>query len=881
MDYLDFDLLIEPSGEFYRTRAWSEQAGEAAADFKLPFSADEIQDFSSIVGRQREEKQSTAPTEMQAIKAFGSRLFEAVFRDKVRDCLLRSLHDADIKKGGLRLRIRLNDTPALASLPWEYLYNTSLNCFFSHSIETPIVRYLELPVRIQPLAVEPPLKVLVIISCPLDQPALAVEQEWKKLNETLGELVNAGKVTAERLENPSLTKLHEQLHRKQYHIIHFIGHGSFDENTKEGSLILENEDGQSQYVDCHRLGTLLHDHRTSLRLALLNACESARGARTDIFAGIAQSLVQQGIPAVIAMQSKITDMAAITLTQNFYNSLSRGLPVDAALAQTRRAIYLEGNDIEWGTPVLYMRTPDGKIFDIEQPNKPDIPKRARIFISYKRKADLDQKVALQIYQALSQQHEVFIDQSMVVGTHWVERIMMELHQADFLITLLSAQAIHSEMLKEEIATAHHLGKAQNGRPVILPVRLAYREPFQYPLNEYLDHINWAIWENEQDTPRLIDELKKAIAGGALSISEQSAKVKVLRSVPEQVVPPPFSQAQPPRLEMPGGAMDPQSIFYIERAVDRVALESISQEERGETITIKAPRQMGKSSLLIRSILAARLAGKRVAFLDFQFFDKLILHNAENFYRQFCAAITKELKIPDRVDELWNADLGNNMNCSQYLEYVLNEVNGPLVLAMDEADSLLGAGFCSDFFGMLRGWHNKRALDPLLRKLSLALVISTEPFQLIDNPNQSPFNVGLVIELADFVPEQVATLNRLHGSPLNSSQLQQLIRLLNGHPYLVRRALYLLASNHLSPTEFFSLASDDRGPFGDHLRHHLFRLHGKNDLVQGLQQIIQKHSCKDELICYRLQAAGLARKEGNTVLPRCQLYADYFRERLHG
>jgi len=76
--------------------------------------------------------------------------------------------------------------------------------------------------------------------------------------------------------------------------------------------------------------------------------------------------VQQGIPAVIAMQFEVTDEAAITFAYDFYGALADGYPVDAAIAEARKAIYAQGNDIEWGTPVLYMRSPDGRLFDIEQ-----------------------------------------------------------------------------------------------------------------------------------------------------------------------------------------------------------------------------------------------------------------------------------------------------------------------------------------------------------------------------------------------------------------------------------------------------------------------------------------------------------------------------------
>src|ERR1041385_2012036 len=108
------------------------------------------------------------------------------------------------------------------------------------------------------------------------------------------------------------------------------------------------------------------------------------------------------------------------------------------------------------------------------------PGQAQIFISYKRNSDPDERIALRVFEALRHQHGVFIDQTMLVGTRWAERIETELRRSDFLITFLSENSVTSEMVQGEIETAHRLSKEQSGRPRILPVRLAYREPFSYP-----------------------------------------------------------------------------------------------------------------------------------------------------------------------------------------------------------------------------------------------------------------------------------------------------------------------------------------------------------------------------------------------------------------
>jgi hypothetical protein len=183
--------------------------------------------------------------------------------------------------------------------------------------------------------------------------------------------------------------------------------------------------------------------------------------------------------------------------------------------------------------------------------------------------------------------------------------------------------------------------------------------------------------------------------------------------------------------------------------------------------------------------------------------------------------------------------------------------------------------------MLRSWHNNRATTPIWKRLDLVLVTSTEPYQLIENLNQSPFNVGQVIELHDFSVAQVAALVMRHGVQLGEAQMQQLMELLGGHPYLVRRSLYLLASGQLSIEQLFATATEDRGPFGDHLRYHLFRMNDKPDLIAGMLQVIRRQTCQDERVFFRLRGAGLVRRQRQTVVPRCGLYAAYFQEYLHG
>lgn len=202
-----------------------------------------------------------------------------------------------------------------------------------------------------------------MISSPDDYAQLDVEHDWARVHDALAPLRQAGRVRLERLEAATLTSLRQRLRRDDWHVFHYIGHGGFDPHAQDGVLVLQDQTGRARLVSGQDLGVLLHDH-DPLRLVVLNACEGARSDPTDPFAGTAQSLIQQGIPAVVAMQFEITDPAAITFAHELYGAIADSYPLDAAVAEARKAIWANGNQVEWATPVLYLRAPDGRIFHL-------------------------------------------------------------------------------------------------------------------------------------------------------------------------------------------------------------------------------------------------------------------------------------------------------------------------------------------------------------------------------------------------------------------------------------------------------------------------------------------------------------------------------------
>ena len=365
LEYLDFDLRFCKHGDDYRAEIVGAPAGTAQHAFHLPFQEHELENYLLKIGQRRSGMRKTESQENRAAREFGNKLFETVFQEEVHNAFRNSVEAARASDKGLRIRLHLGETPELADLPWEYLYRPQRREFLALSTETPIVRYFDLPEMIKPLAVTPPLRVLVMLSNPSDVDCLDVEKEWQKLKAAVGYLEERKLLIVERMEHATLSELQRRLRREEYHIFHFVGHGSFDPTAEESVLALEDEDGRKRLVSGPELSIYLRDER-ALRLVLLNACEGARASRTDPFSGAAQSLVLKGIPAVIAMQFEVSDEAAIAMASGFYAALADDYPVDAALTEARKSVFAAGCAVEWGTPVLYLRAPDGRIFDVNR-----------------------------------------------------------------------------------------------------------------------------------------------------------------------------------------------------------------------------------------------------------------------------------------------------------------------------------------------------------------------------------------------------------------------------------------------------------------------------------------------------------------------------------
>jgi len=334
-------------------------------------------------------------------------------------------------------------------------------------------------------------------------------------------------------------------------------------------------------------------------------------------------------------------------------------------------------------------------------------------------------------------------------------------------------------------------------------------------------------------------------------------------------------------ELPEGPVDLASTFYVERPpIESRCYETIVQA--GALIRVKAPRQMGKTSLVDRILVQASKQKCQTVRLNLLQAEGAKLLDLNHFLRWFCACVSQKLRLPSRLEDYWDQDRGSIVNCTIYFqEHLLEQLDSPLVLALDEVDRVFQSPeVAQGFFPMLRSWYEEARITDLWEKLRLIVVHSTEDYGVLDI-NQSPFNVGLPVELTEFTPEQVSDLAQRYQLKWSHTQILSLMAMVGGHPYLVRLALYHIACEDVTLEQLLQDAPTDAGIYQEHLRRHLRTLKENPNLRAALRQVVSTSEPVrlETLQAYQLYSMGLIKRQGDCVRSRSSLYQHYFRERL--
>ena len=327
---------------------------------------------------------------------------------------------------------------------------------------------------------------------------------------------------------------------------------------------------------------------------------------------------------------------------------------------------------------------------------------------------------------------------------------------------------------------------------------------------------------------------------------------------------------------------PPDPLYIERSpVEAECFREITRS--GALIIIKAPRRAGKSALMSRIINHAATQQYRAINLSFRAADDENLLSKETFLKWFCSSISNALRLQNKVSESWQSYLSHRQNCTEYLEeHVLSQLDQPLVLGLDDIYRLFGhLEIATEFFSLLRLWYETSKNPSVWQKLRLVLAVSSEVDNIPLPHNQSPFNVGLTTELPEFSFQQVQELVRRYQLQWSTAEVEQLMSIVDGHPYLLREALRRIASGELTLEDFCQTAPTEEGIYRDHLHKHWQALEQDLDLQMALRQVLigdlpgELTTKQQSQLCNM----GLGELRGNSVIPLCNLYRIYFRNRL--
>ncbi|MBF2075807.1 MAG: AAA-like domain-containing protein [Synechococcales cyanobacterium C42_A2020_086] len=341
----------------------------------------------------------------------------------------------------------------------------------------------------------------------------------------------------------------------------------------------------------------------------------------------------------------------------------------------------------------------------------------------------------------------------------------------------------------------------------------------------------------------------------------------------------------PGLEFPSGPLALDSPLYIPRPpIEELALAEIQQP--GAALRIRAPKKMGKSSLLTRLLAQITQHGYRTIYIDFQEAEENLFSSLHRLLRWFCLNVSRQLELSPRLDDYWDEGIGSKVSCKVYFDaYVLRQIDAPIVLALNEVNRIFEySPIARDFLSMLRFWHEQTKQDSSWRKLRLVVAHSTEAYAPL-TLNQSPFNVGLTLSLPPFTLAQVQMLAQRYELDWATGEagIQRLLPLLNmvgGHPYLVNLAFYYLRRGEMTLEQLLQEAPTPTGIYSSYLREYLAMLREHFLLATALQQVVTSDGVHlDAIAAYKLESMGLIHLDRTLAKPSCDLYRLYFSKQL--
>lgn len=464
--------------------------------------------------------------------------------------------------------------------------------------------------------------------------------------------------------------------------------------------------------------------------------------------------------------------------------------------------------------------------------------------------DIPQSVGSDLESALNRDgHVASRDLPDASGIAWAQEMEARIRAADAVVAIVAKGSAESELLQYQLEIAED-ERRKRGRPHVIPVWLNEGDSDADSLVALHRNLRQAFWRGSEDTGKVVEEVRAVLTDGQ-------------------------AESDPEMLESAGGAVPGESKFYVRRQADGEFENALDRHE--SIVLVKGPRQIGKTSLIGRGLRIVDEKGWRYAHTDFQKLSSRQLESDTSFYRVIASTLARQAGFQYDFDTDWIPALGENMNMDDFMTELLNDSDLPLVWFIDEADRLFASPFASDFFGLIRSWHNARATDwrgPWSR-LTIVIGYATEAHLFIKDLNQSPFNVGYPIELPSFSKENVVDLNARYGNPIaRPEDMDAVYALLGGQPFLTRRALDVVAQGKLTATRLLSDADKEDGPFGDHLKRLLVSVSQLPHVWEALTQSLASPDLAESDGLYRLVAAGILVRNERRYALRYELYRRY-------
>lgn len=357
--YRNLDVCLADRSGRYEVQLVAPDGTTASMRTRAQWSDRQLAAVLDIWDRIADSEDGFGPEVADVVQEFGAELFRTILHNDGLDLYRKTLQEAATSGSSVRIRLQFQNAPELACLPWEYLWDPEAKQYPALNVNTPIIRYMSNGLEERPAEEASPLSILIASASPAGWSKVEVDREIARLEQALAPLKDQGRVHYTHLDNITWDKLQRGLRTEPYHVVHFIGHGDFDKEAETGVLVFDDGAGNEDKIEAPHLAGVLRNHDT-LRLVVLNACLGARSSETDFQAGIAQTLIQQHIPLVVAMQHEITEDAAVDVAHTLHAALADGYPLESAITEVRVTLNRK-HEPEWGVPVVYSSTDDTRV----------------------------------------------------------------------------------------------------------------------------------------------------------------------------------------------------------------------------------------------------------------------------------------------------------------------------------------------------------------------------------------------------------------------------------------------------------------------------------------------------------------------------------------